>query len=153
MTDKREEKEEALLYGALAGDTAAIDLCQRLFRVSQVIDDLVDNDRPVSTKDMRMAFWDMLIEIPANGFYQKHFTYLHPIIAASFLDWNDATALETGTMHDRTMAFVLRDTIGQIIIHCALLIGGIHHATKWSIRVRRHIMNETLENYLSELKQ
>lgn len=149
----RDELEESIIIQALNGNMAAVDFCQRLFRISQTLDDLIDKDREVTGDDIKLAFWDALIELPANLFYRKHFDYLHPIVVASFLDWEDATDLEKGDDNGKDIAFVLRDAIGQIIIHCAILIGGRKHARSWSVKIRKHIMNESLTDYKEGLEQ
>lgn len=135
----------------LKGEPSAVNLCGLLFRVSQVIDDLVDQDKPVSTDLIKKAFWDCLVEIPLNPFYQKHFTSLLPQIQIFFNDWLDSCELEKRDDHGQNIAFVLRDSIGGIIIHCAYLIGGYPWMRKVSSDVRDHIFEDTLEQYKEDL--
>lgn len=147
-----EKNEEAFLSQVLQGNGEAVDFCQRLFRVSQVLDDLVDGDREVTAGDVKLVFWDALVEIPANGFYQRHFSYLHPLVAAAFMDWEDATDLEKMDEHGRNLAFVWRDSISSLVAHCALLIGGRAWQRRVSVTIRRFFLDETLDDYKVKLK-
>jgi len=150
MTERMEEA--AFLRQVLMGNLEAVDLCQCLFRVSQVLDDLVDGDRECTVADVKQAFWDALVTIPANPFYQMHFSYLHPLVSAAFLDWEDATDMEKQDDHGKNLAFVLRDSLTNIVIHCALLLGGRAYQRRISGVVRRYFFDEKLDDYKVKLK-
>lgn len=142
--------EAEFLYDVLKGDRAAVAFCQQLFMVSQVLDDLYDGD-DVSKEQIIKAFWVALIDLNFNPFFKQHRDELIPIMQAAFVDWIDASELETGTEHERNIAFVLRDSIGNIVSHCALLIGGFDWMRSTSMDVRRHIFEDRLEHYKQEL--
>jgi hypothetical protein len=91
------------------------------------------------------------VQIPSNSFYQQNFQHLQPMIRSVFLDWEDATDLEKGDDNDKNLAFVLRDSVGMIVIHCALMIGGRKLAREVSLMVRRYIHDEPLKLYKEDL--
>ena len=141
------ENEHEFVSKCLMGEPNAVAFCGSLFRVSQVIDDLVDQDKPVSKDAVKEAFWECLIEIPRNPFYQRHFNQLLPQIQVFFNDWLDSCDLEKKGDHEKNIAFVLRDSIGSIIAHCAYILGGYRWMREVSVMIREHIHEDTLEEY------
>lgn len=148
------DNQHAFLMEVLKGDYLAVDFCESIFRVSQLLDDMVDRDKAVSNDMIVEAFWRALIQIPNNEFYRRNFDTLNPMLRAMLVDWLDANTLEaTKDAHDRSIAFVLRDSIGAIAIHAAFLVGGYAWGRQVSADIRRHIFEETLEDYQRGLEQ
>jgi hypothetical protein len=146
------DNEEKFLQWALQGHTAAVMLCQRVFKVSQILDDLIDKDKPVSDEDIYKAFFNAMVSIPLNAFYQQHQVYLVPLFNQYLTDWYDATLMERqGDNHFRNVSFATRSNVGSIIGQCAFLIGGLDWQREVSVRVREHIHEDTLEQYKEEL--
>ena len=136
----------------LGGDVEAARFVDGLFFVSQVWDDLVDRDREVDPEDVSRAFWLTLAELPANGFYRRHRDDLLPLVRTAMADWLDATTLERGTAHERTVAFALRDSLAAVVSACAYLKGGYEWMRRVSPEIRRMIHDETLGSYLRGLR-
>lgn len=144
--------EHEFLVWALQGDLAAVELVQRIFRVSQTLDDLVDKDKELSDRDIYAAFFESLVLIPANSAYQRFFAHLNPLFAQYLQDWFDATLMErSGVDHHIRLAFGLRSNLGAIITQLALLIGGFEWMQRVAPAVRDHIHCELFEDYLAEL--
>lgn len=146
------QNEEEFLFWALRGHRQAVAFCQGIFRISQVWDDLIDRDRAVSDAQVNEAFWTALVSIPQNPFYAAHMIHLTPLLSQYIVDWMDATRLEGEGEHEESIAFVLRDSVGSIIIQCAYLVGGFEWMNQVSQAVREHIFEETLEQYREGLK-
>lgn len=145
--------ERQFLNDVLLGNVDAIRFCETLFRVSQVIDDLIDKDRSVSDRTIERSYWDAMIEIPSNPFYQRHLQTLVPLMQTAFNDWLDANTLENADDHGRNIAFVLRDSVGNIACQVAYLVGGFDHMRSVSPLIRLHIHEDTLSDYKQELDQ
>jgi len=145
------KNETEFLLETLRGNEEAVRLCQLFFRVSQVIDDLIDRDKPVSPEAITGSYWMALVEIPSNGFYLRHFNSLQPIVRQVFIDWMDSSALERQDDHGRNLAFVLRDSPAALVTQCAYLIGGYEWMRKVSTEIRKHIHEDTLDGYKAEL--
>lgn len=146
--------EHEFLSEVLLGCEPAIAFCQTLAQISQVLDDLVDKDKPVPDIDIVNSYWKALIEIPANPFYRQHEPYLRPLMASSILDWSDSVALEReGSSHALRLSFVLRDQLGSIVSHCAYLIGGVGHMNNVSLKVREHVHEDSFDEYESNLRE
>lgn len=130
---------------------AAVKFCEDLFRISQIWDDLIDRDREVPNTFINQMMWKALVDVPQNPFYYNNATSLSKIIELHIIDWFDANELEQGSDHDKNMAFVLRDSIGTIVIHCAKIIGGYDWMRSISTEVRRYVYDEPLEAYKEAL--
>jgi len=146
------KNEHDFLMKVLCGNASAVDFCEVLFRISQVLDDLYDGDKQVDREHLvDVLGWESLIRLPNNPFYIQYFHVLNPIMQAAIVDWMDANKLERGRDHEKNIAFVLRDSIGGIISHCALLVGGYAWMREWSPKIRQHIFEEPLKDYKREL--
>lgn len=145
--------EHQFLCRVLPNAPAAVAFCETLFRISQTLDDLIDKDRPVSDADLVSAFWQALIELPANPFYRQHELFLRPLMAGALQDWRDSVTLErAGDTHDKTLSFVLRDQLASVVVQCAYLVGGEAWMSQVSVAIRRHFHEDQLGDYLNDLE-
>lgn len=145
--------ETKFLVSVLRGNEPAVQMCQQLHEIAQVLDDLIDKDKPVSDQKIIHTFWKMLIELPDNPFYRQHELTIRPLIAVALQDWTDSVNMErAGDAHARTLAFVLRDQITAVVVQCACIVGGYEWMQSVSVDIRRYAHEESLEDYLSELK-
>jgi hypothetical protein len=145
------QNETQFLHEILMGNHEAVRLCQLFARVSQVLDDLIDKDKPVPDEVIVKSYWDCLIEVPSNTFYQQNFGNLQPIVRQVLIDWLDATALEKGGDHEKNIAFVLRSSLESIVIQSALILGGYEWVRKVSLKVREFVFTESLKDYKEAL--
>lgn len=135
------------LVRALKGNMDAVYFCEAWFRVTQVWDDLIDKDRPVSDVDINKAFFTCLVDIPSNPFFARHAGYLVPIINAAIVDFQDANILEKGSDREKMVAYVIRDTATTIVTHCAYIVGGYEWMSKIGTMVRTSLHDEDFEIY------
>lgn len=142
--------EREFLLCALQGNASAVGFCELLAAISQTWDDLVDRDVEVTAAQVNEAFFRAVIELPANRFYQDHFASLHPLLQSSVYDWLTANEFERGDAHEKTLAFVLRDSLTAVVTQCAAIIGGHQWAIAMSPKIRRYFQDETLQKYLGE---
>lgn len=149
-TPEEYQRERAELERWLKGNKDAIAFIEALATISQTWDDLIDRDWPVPDEEINRAFQVCLIDLPRNYFYTKHFAELQPLVEQAILDWLDANKLERGSDHDKMLAYVFRDTMANILIRCALLVGGWDWAREVSLEIRRSIYDEPLSDYLKE---
>lgn len=144
--------EHAFLQQALQQNEGAITFCETLFRISQTLDDIVDGDKSITQGDIVSAFWQALIELPANPFYRRHELYLRPLMATALQDWQDSVILErSNDHHHRTLAFVLRDQLAGLVVQCAYLVGGEAWMREAGPAIRLHFHEEQLDDYLAGL--
>lgn len=142
-------RQREFLSTVLRGHDPAVRFCERVFNISQVVDDLHDKDRAVTGTQRNALIWDMLT-LTSDPFYRYHFYVLQPMLRTALNDWFDSTQLEQGDHHDRTLAFVLRDQLTGVVSQCAYLVGGYDWLRQVSVDIRRYFHDETLEDYESE---
>lgn len=137
----------------LRGHGPAILFVETVLEISHVWDDLIDHDREVPDEEIMTAFWQAIVMLPANPFYQQHFTVLHPILTNSIVSWRAATALERrGGEHERTIASILRCAAADVITMSALLVGGQAWSVEVAPEIRQWIHDETYVEYLDHLQ-
>ncbi len=134
-------------------DAQAVALANLLIDISQVWDDLIDQDEAVNREAINRMMRFALVEIPKNTFYQAHFGTLHPVIEDRLYTWLDANALEAGgNKRDLQVSYIIRSVITDIIIHIAFLVGGFEHRQRAALAIRQFVYrdNESFSEYLAE---
>lgn len=143
--------EREFLEHVLLGDRQAVDFVEMLGQISQVWDDIVDEPHsPPSAADINKAFWTALVGVQMNPFFNRHRDVLMPVLHMAVVDWMDSNNLERGSKHDKTLAFVLRDTLVSVVVLCAELVGGWQHAREVGPNIRRFFYSEHLDQYLED---
>lgn len=141
-----------LIQHILKGHKGAIAFFDLLMRIAHVWDDVIDGDRPVKRQDITTAF-EGLFSLNANAFYRECFDMLHPIITMAVIEWQAANKLEaTNDLLDKQIAFITRSSYLQILIMCALLVGGKAWAIEVTPMIRRHFHGEGFDRYLLNLR-
>lgn len=144
--------EHTFLMNVLRGNADAVEMCKQIFHVSQIVDDLVDQDKPLTSADVIKSFWIALIELPANPFYRRHELTIRPLMASALQDWTDSVALERADdPHGKHLAFVLRDQLTSLVVQCAYLVGGFDWMQEVSVKIRRYFHDEGLIEYINNL--
>jgi hypothetical protein len=90
------------------GNQSAVDFIVAISSVSELWDDLVDKDRELTRKDIDLVFWNALVTLPTNEFFNQHRTFLMPLVIQSINAWQDSVELESGSTNDRAYALTLR---------------------------------------------
>ena len=132
---------------------SAVALAEMLADISQVWDDLIDRDVPVTNSAINTMMRFALIDIPKNVFYQRHFASLHPVLEDRLYTWFDANLLEReGGQTNLQVSYVLRSVITDILIHMTFLEGGLAHRQKMALKIRQRIFAdmESLDEYQQE---
>jgi len=137
---------------ALKGNVDAIAFCNMYFRVCQIWDDLIDKDKDLSDSQINNAFIEAMIEMPNNLFFQHYRVYLTPIMLNGILDWQASVSMErTEDEHQKMVAYTLRDSFNNIVLHCAYLIGGKGWVESINHDYRLAVFDEPLESYKEKL--
>lgn len=106
------------------GDQTALAFLYSISRITELWDDLIDKDKPVTPEQINDAMFDALVALPCNPFYAKHRTYLTPLMIAAISSWQDANTLSKGTRNQRALAYTLRNMDVQIILAIITLTRG-----------------------------
>ncbi len=92
--------------------------------IAELWDDLVDKDKEPSRKDIDIVFWNALVTLPTNEFFNQNKTFLMPLVVQSINAWQDSVELENGNTNDRAYALTLRIISLQIAPMIVLLLRG-----------------------------
>lgn len=142
--------EREFLVQVLRGHEPAIELAMMLFRISQTWDDVVDEES-VSHRRINEMLWDALFSLTESPFYVQYIGEIKPVLKMAALDWIAANELERGSEHDRTLSYVLRDSLTMLVQQLALIVGGYEWAVEVTPAIRRHFHDERLADYLGDL--
>jgi hypothetical protein len=142
--------EKELFITVLKGNREAVALIELLAGACQVMDDIVDGDKPVTMEDKQSLFWNLLVTLPNNPFYQTHFNRLNPVITSALNDWFVANRMETKD-GPSAVAYVIRNNLITVLNEMVLLVGGYDHLKQFAVTLRQYVHgNETLDKYISE---
>ena len=122
--------------GLIAGqDAAALGYLQSICYAARLMDDAVDADHgPV---DYHRLFHVLLVELPANPFFQAHRAALIAMHSATLNAWQDADAWLAHADIRRQHALVFRDYLTELGLLVAYLVGGYDHRRAISLPVRK----------------
>lgn len=130
----------------LQGNKEAIDFVLTLHRIVETWDDLIDKDSPIKDADINRAFMRALIELPRNGFYQRNFALLNPIVEMAILDWLTANEFErTKDSEKLRTAYILRCGILGLTVMSARIIGGYEWAQ--TVNTEMRALGDTWDEY------
>lgn len=134
----------------LEGDEAAALLIEKLFAVSQIADDFVDQDKPIDRNAaMCKLLHAALVEIPSNPAYSKYQAWILPLLSSSIVMWCMSNELALDPEEDcQRFAWAMRDIAEQLIHQIALVKNGLSYAHKVAIDVARYYRtNDDKENF------
>lgn len=148
------QEEQKILKKALAEwvmDEDAVEFCIELAKLVHFWDDLIDKDKEIESSRINEAFLSALVKIPLNPFYHNNALALGPILMDAFLKWRDSDTMERfGTDSDLDMAFMLRASLFDVFVFCAMLVGGAEWAQVAGPQIRR-LYIEKLDDYKKEM--
>lgn len=133
-------------------DPAAISFFLTVADASELFDDVVDNDKPIEAGHVERVAFSLLTALPLNPFFDRFKGQLCPIMHTGINAWLDATAMEKGSEHEKTHAYVLRDWYMELLMYVIYLTRGRDYMRSVSVEIRAFFMAETLEEYKEKLK-
>ena len=116
-------------------------------------DDLIDQDKPVTARQVNDVFYRCLVALPSNRFFSNYSSQLLPLIEAGILNWHGANQLEkVGSDHALQVAHVTRCSVGDVAVLSASLIHGHEYASSVAAELRMLMQQDSLEDYLRDLR-
>jgi hypothetical protein len=123
-TEDWRENRNAKLLEWFGGNQSAVDFLVALSSIAELWDDLVDKDKEHSRRDIDTVFWNALVTLPTNEFFNANKAFLMPLVIQSINAWLDSVELERGNTNDRAYALTLRIISLQIAPMIVLLLRG-----------------------------
>jgi hypothetical protein len=152
MADLAYAEYEKLVLQAVCGNHDAADFCITTYSIMHCWDDLIDKDKPVDPEAINLAFWQVLVVLPRNRFYQRHFDCLNPLFMTMIQNWHAANAMEkNGTDADLEIAFIIRSGCVDLLIQAATLVGGYSHAREVTPLIHRIAHSDGLAGFKANL--
>lgn len=91
------------------GDQHAYALAYSIIVLTNIWDDLIDQDQPVTRTQINSAFYCALSEIPQNRFFARNRDYLQPLMDMMMVSYFCANEWEqTGDEHGMELGHVMR---------------------------------------------
>jgi hypothetical protein len=118
------EIRNAKLLEWFGGNQSAVDFLVALSSIAELWDDLVDKDKELNRKEIDAVFWNALVTLPTNEFFNQNRAFLMPLVIQSINAWQDSVELENGNANDRAYALTLRIISLQIAPMIVLLLRG-----------------------------
>lgn len=146
------ENEHENLTRWFCGNNEAVRFVRDVAYVTQVWDDLIDRDRPVTPERINSAFERLLIGVPRNGFYREFMAELQPLIEQMVVDWYTANSMELGSKQDQMAAWMLRDSFTAVVVRVAILCGGWAWGVEQSVEIRRAVHDEPFDEYVASIR-
>jgi exosortase/archaeosortase len=117
----------------------------------EVFDDLVDQDVPVSEKDLAHAVFSALYHIPANPFFNAHRAALLPVVFTCTNAWLDSNDLAGGSESEKALAYTLKGLGVEVLLSCIAITRGTEYLRTVSADVRRVFMaHQPFADYCKE---
>jgi hypothetical protein len=114
-------------------------------------DDLFDRDHPVSASVSAGIDLQTLHVFATNPFFQKHQTFLMPVLVTSALSWvASETLAKSDDVLERITAQVLKSEYQNVFFAVAFLIGGWEHATEVQRKYREYCMDNGVPKNLAK---
>jgi hypothetical protein len=124
----------------VVGDNlAAEEYLYSLAKAMRIIDDIYDEDYPVSKNQLIETIKTFIITIPMNSFYRKHQDLLLSHHITMWNTWSISNDLYKQGELDKVYAHVIRDYCYEIFVLVALLTQGEKHMNKINKLIRNVI--------------
>ena len=141
MNDYEERVAEAVKLCA-GGNREAHLYLNIICRSARFIDDLFDDLEKWEERDTYDLAHLLLVELPDNPFFAANRHSLLPLHLVALNAWKDANSWETAGGVKRTYALVIRDTLTELGLMVAHLVGGRDYLEEVSLKVRELFIKE-----------
>ena len=133
------------------GNQDALNLFFMLADISQIWDDLVDNDREVSSQEINNAFLIALVYIPSNPFYQTIREQITPMWMTVISAFEVANKFEQEkNEHGLEIAHNLRFALGHVVAFMVQTCVGYAKSREILPDIWKIIVNERYDEYRKE---
>lgn len=120
------------------GDQSAVEFIIALSSIAELWDDLIDKDKELTPEEINQVFWNALVTLPCNEFFNTHKAFLMPLILQGINAWHDSVELEAGPENDRAYALTLRLLTLQLAPMIVFLKKGFAESRKVSVDMWRY---------------
>lgn len=139
----RKQRDGSLLRW-MRGNHDAMRCVMSLGTVSEVWDDLIDKDKPLTEEHIHSGMMSALVFLNENPFWQAHSARFMPVIIVGINAWMDANELEKDpTKKARALAFYIRNYFYEVSSVGAYCAGGWQWLRSVSLEMRMFFQHES----------
>jgi hypothetical protein len=110
------------------GDKEAYEFCEAFYGWVQTLDDLIDQDQPITAEKATVMNVGLIYTLAKNKFFAAHQETLLPIILVSSVAYIDSERFKTHEhVLDRIASQVLKSQYADVFYYVAFLRGGMGH--------------------------
>tara|TARA_E500000331_G_scaffold161410_1_gene156428 strand:+ start:3099 stop:3551 length:453 start_codon:yes stop_codon:yes gene_type:complete len=131
-----------IINAATGKDRHAQDYLWMLARITRTMDDIYDQDQPVSREELLEVFEYLFVRLPSNPFFNYHRSTLLSQHLSMYNAWMAANKRENGDETDQIYAHVWRDTHHEVVPIVALLTQGYRAMERVSELIRTTFKNK-----------
>ena len=113
-----------------------------LCKSARLVDDLLDEKESWKESDTYDLAHLLLVELPDNPFFADNRRHLLPLHLVALNAWKDSNSWLAGGGIKRTYALVIRDTLTEVGLMVAYLVGGREYLDKVSLKIRELFIKE-----------
>lgn len=130
----------AVFADVCQGHPEAIDFCLALYTWVHLIDDFIDQDKPLNDPEVVMRVnLRMAACLSFNPFFQQHKVQLLPLMVTGVKAYADSLEWVTRQNHkDRHSSEVLKSGYQEVFWYVAFLIGGYDHMGAMTRKYRHY---------------
>ena len=111
-------------------------------RAARLIDDLFDDLHNWKGEDTYDLAHLLLVDLPDSPFFTANRQHLLPLHLVALNAWKDSNSWLAGGGIKRTYALVIRDTLTEVGIMVAYLVGGRDYMEEVSLKIRELFIKE-----------
>jgi hypothetical protein len=140
-------------------DETAVILMEKIFEVSQIADDFVDNDKPIDRNaEMCRLLHLTMVEIPANPVFMRYQGFIAPVISSAIMQWCASNRLSDSMIEEvRRYAWAIRDAGESVLIAIATAMHGVEAGARVAVECGEHFRvnhdAETFEDWQGSLNK
>ena len=134
-------------------EPSAIQWLLDLWDAYEVVDDLIDKDKPVSDEDIFRMLWRFSIDLPSNPFFLANHATLLPIVHMGIGCWIDSVKLEReGSDRSLRFSYVMRAAYIQTLNIAITLVRGREAMEACSMEIVEFFGSESWEEYAGKIR-
>lgn len=113
-----------------------------VWQAFQLLDDVVDQDKPIERKELDVGIYRLLVRLPANPFYLAHAEALSTMLSSAVLRWKASDDAERASRADER-SFVWRAGYYDIMLEVVRLC----HGAETALAAARDVLSLYGENF------
>lgn len=136
------------------GNQMALNFCVAYLNFIDLLDNLFDQDKPVTAEELVTTFIDFVANLSYNKFWEDNKNTLFPLFLQGVSAWGDSEKLKNSEDYElRIAGDVIKSYYGEMLYHVAMITGGVNHMRECSLQFRGFDFDAFIPNIGKEEKE